>query len=44
MKNEENKCKNIKVIYGKEDLKEIVNKLIEEKIIDTLKNVKINEK
>ena len=42
----ENNEKNgsIKVIYGKEDLKEIVTELLEQKFIDTIKKVKINEK
>lgn len=37
MENEENKDKNIKVIYGKGDLRELVNDLMEEKMIDALK-------
>jgi len=37
MENEENKDKNIKVIYGNGDLREFVNDLMEKKMIDTLK-------
>lgn len=40
MENEEiknKKDKNIKVVYGKEDLRVLVNDLMEEKMIDTLK-------
>ena len=40
MENEKNKDKNdnnIKVVYGKGDLRVLVNDLMEEKMIDTLK-------
>ena len=35
---------NVEVVYGKENLKEIVKELLEQKFIDTIKQVKINEK
>ena len=35
---------NVEVVYGKENLKEIVTELLEQKFIDTIKQVKINEK
>ena len=34
----------VKVVYGNENLKEIVTELLEQKFIDTIKKVKINEK
>lgn len=37
MEKEENKDTNIKVIYGKGDLRELVDDLMEKKMIDTLK-------
>lgn len=37
MEKEESKYTNIKIIYGDGNLREIVNNLMEEKMIDTLK-------